>query len=348
MNNTTFEPNLGAIGHPLVGVRAGKTKFQGSSTLNQLQAYGLCRPSLLQKTTSREAAYDPRLCEAKSVREQVQRRFDALRTKRAESYSAYIEKVECLGQIGGTPAITLYLAASVDVSERVLLIPYNSTLVAIDGETQTEARFLLRDRLKVTGDNPIAVTVYHDVTEECAQQILHDYNVNGLPVSNKVAASTDHVGPLSAATNRALMAAGLEARQVNRNGEKPGRGYLIAHQQALYASVGYAMTSQALDSDGGRWLKELNKPECQLFNGHSVPTLARIMAQVKTNTHARLAHKLIWQAAGALTAQNKAPENFNWETACKAFGDTQGGKGRVKHKTADRLKFLAASLESKR
>ena len=188
------------FGNVITGVAVNNTKFVGVSTLNQLENYGLMRPSTVEDATVKEMKGDRRLRQANDLREEVQRRFDAKRCRNAKAYGRYIEQVEIGGRPGGTPPITLW-CHDAKVEEGGLLIPYGHPLVAIDGETQTEARYLLRDEddfaIPETGNNPVAVVVYYGVDETFARQILHDFNAYTNPVSEKQLAAQNVHGPVT-------------------------------------------------------------------------------------------------------------------------------------------------------
>src|SRR5262245_64828330 len=224
-------------GHILEGVLVRKGMFQGVSSLDQLEAFGLSRPSAVERATVAMQKSNPNLYMAKSIRFEVQRRFDAARKKRAEAYAQYIEAVECDARLGGTPPITLYLdrrnGADVQVLEgQGLVIPYRSTLIAIDGETQTEARFILREKRADTGRLPIAVTVWYGITEQHAQQILHDYNTECHTVAERQVSPLNHEGQLSAAVNAAI-SGWLSAEQFNRHGSKPKKNQVDSYAQLV-------------------------------------------------------------------------------------------------------------------
>ena len=221
-------------GHILTGNAVTDNKFQGVTTLNQIESYGLKRPSLVENAKSTDS---PSVLKAKEMHDQMNRRFDAARLHRAVYYRDYIFGVEVQGQMGGTPAITIWFPERLETTEDGVVIPYNSHLTAIDGETQTEARYMLRDgihsgtvgrtKLKelrddepATGDNRIAVTIYHGIPINHAQQILRDYNAEAHPIDPKKASAYDHVGPLSKAVAAAIARSNVQAGEGEPKGSR--------------------------------------------------------------------------------------------------------------------------------
>jgi hypothetical protein len=282
---------------------------------------------------------------SKAVRDSAQRRFDSARRKRADVYSVYIEAVECGSQIGGTPAITIWLPDAVAVTDDALVVPYNACMVAIDGETQTEARFLLRQRKDGTGDNPFAVTIYHGITEEHAQQIVHDYNRHAKPINEKMAASLNHAGPLTSFVDTTIQEAGIGKQLINRAGNKPGKKQVASFRQAMYFGAGYAMADEAMKRDAGYWLDALNDPTSPVvFNGKCSPSLRHILHSAKQDSDISAADKIVWQCAGILTARDRSPESLNWAAGHAAYRSTRGGKGRPRVSQAHRIEKIVASM----
>ena len=132
-------------GNPLKGQAINDTKFVGVSSLNQLESFGLARPSVLEHALVRDMKKDHKLACGVTLRREIQRRMDKPRMVRARFYARYMEDVEINGRAGGTPPITLWVGHA-EVGEcGDLIIPYGEPLIAIDGETQTEGRFMMRD-----------------------------------------------------------------------------------------------------------------------------------------------------------------------------------------------------------
>ena len=173
-----FDTTQEQEGKLLKGLSVSENKFQGVAHLNLLEDYGLLRPSVVEKAKKKDTRHDEVLKDSKEMHDLVQRRFDPARIRRAEQYSCYIENVEVNNIPGGTPAITLWYPDKLELTADGLLIPYKASLIAVDGETQTEARFMLRERIPETGKNKIAITIYHGVSEDHAKQLMYDYNAH--------------------------------------------------------------------------------------------------------------------------------------------------------------------------
>ena len=163
---------------PLLGIAVTSTKFQGVSTLSELHhKFGLERPSKLERRTQAELKNDPEMLQkSKRLRDAVQRRFNKPRMERAGRYADYIEQVENGAQGSWRHACDHGLCRLRERPVRHATmkgskISRGTPLIVIDGETQTEARFLLAedDRLPESFDWPVAVTVYHGVSEEFAR-----------------------------------------------------------------------------------------------------------------------------------------------------------------------------------
>src|SRR5262245_41076015 len=101
----------------LVKTRPGTKAFEGIeiadnqasivTTLNELEQYGLIRPTLNESARKRDLASNDALFAGHALRETVQRRFDAARKRRAVVYSWYIQAVSTGDRLGGIPPVTL-------------------------------------------------------------------------------------------------------------------------------------------------------------------------------------------------------------------------------------------------
>jgi hypothetical protein len=310
-------------GKPMAGIHVNDKKFQGVTSLDQLEDYGLSRPSRLENAKVKERKDDKKLSDSCSLRDAIQRRFDKKRIVRAEAYAAYIKAVEYGGQFGGTPPITLYLSTARGLEADCLVVPYGAVLLAIDGETQTEARFLLREEVPDSGSLHVAVTVYHDCTEEFAKQILHDYNRYASPVREKELMTINPEGPLTRVARQAIESAEIAEDRVNRHGVKPGKNQDIAQIQVMYAVAGYTLQDRALENSADRWLEELNNPAMgqtlRGTNGSCVSAISLLSKSAVGSSEARTAAPLVWQVAGAVVAKGRAPETIKWAEAVAAL-----------------------------
>ncbi len=331
-----------AQGNPLKGISVSATKFQGVTTLNQLESFGLSRPSSLEHAKARDMKRDHKLATAVSIREEIQRRFDKPRVNRARCFARYIESVDLDGKPGGTPAITLWVEHAMDSDQcGELLIPYGANIVVIDGETQTEARFMLRDdddfACTDSGDVPVAVTVYHDVSEEFARQILHDHNSYGVRVSEKQLAAQNSEGPLTKAAIEIFAAADIPLEKVNRYGNVPRRKEILAQNEVMYSVIGYVLKESALEKDGGTYLSTMNNATMsEPINGDTVADLSRLVRIAANSLDARKAALPVWQVAGVLTARGHKSSEMNWTAGQAAY--------RSERQIKPRLRAIAASL----
>jgi hypothetical protein len=319
------------VGKRLAGVHVSHHKFQGVSCLDQLEDYGLERPSRLQKAKARDRLHDANLDHACVVRDAVQRRFDDDRVRRAEVYARYIEAVEYGTVLGGTPAITLYLIRAVQCLPEALVIPFSADLVAVDGETQTEARFMLRDDMgrPDSGRTPFAITVYHTVPETFGQQILHDYNAYAHPMTESKLAGLNAEGPLTKTAHRVLAEAFIPLEEISRFGKVPGKTQQLAQLQIMYAVIGFTMKETARAKDGAAWLKAMNGPLAQPLNGDGIPILVKLVKAGSQSPAARKCPLAVWQMAGVLAAEGRDVTRFNWEAAQQSIKGVRSVKTRL-------------------
>jgi hypothetical protein len=347
----------------LFGSPVTNTKFQATSSLNQLEAFGLHRPTKAQSLTKAMAKAEPKLASVKSKHDAVQRPFDAPRKRRAVAYSGYIENVECQGLIGGVPAITLWHENQLDLDdEGNALIPYSSVLVAIDGETQTEARYILRERAPETGDNPIAVTLYHGISVEQARQIVHDYNHYATPISEARASSFNSRGPLSEVADAALDANNVSPAMVS-----PGAGAtkktVIGRQQVMLAVAGYALNGAGLERTvSQRMLSEMNRPDSPRLPMEARRAMTALITEALQHGGGRggaaasgdkgwrfsppiECPPMLWQVAGVKLSQGRTPASLRWDSAMDAYNSTKTeGRGGARLRPVERLSRIAAAM----
>jgi hypothetical protein len=329
------------FGNLISGVSVSDTKFVGMSTLNQLEAYGLKRPSTVEDATKKDMKGDRPLQMAHDLRDEVQRRFDAKRIKNALAYARYIEQVEIGGRPGGTPPITLWCQRA-ELGDGGLVIPYGHPLVAIDGETQSEARWILRDNedfLKLeSGDNPLAVVVFFGVDEVHARQILHDFNRYANPVSEKQLAAQNVYGPVTSAVEAILGAAEIPLESVNRYGTTPSKKQAVAQNQVAYAVMGYAVKDTALLKHMTGMLDVLNNATTTSpINGTTVQDLTPMIKFAVQSQDARKAPLPVWQVAGVLIQRGRGPESLNWAGGALASKSRHGSTKAKLQKIAESM-----------
>lgn len=342
--NTNFEIQNGKL---LRGVVVNDHKFQGVTTLAQITDYGLSRPSFVEKAKKKSS--DKKLIDAKEMHDNVQRRFDKARINRAKTYRAYIENVEVNGHIGGTPAITLWNPNILEVHKEGIIIPYGAILVAIDGETQTEARYLMAEDLPKTANTPFAITLYHGISFDHAQQILHDYNVNSHPVNPKLAATMNHQGPLSLAVDEVLSRSGAKDDEISRHGQKATKKKPVVYSQLLYFFLGHQMNSQALNKSCAQHIKKLNSPTSPKVPGAAIEAAVQYVTEVLTkfhdevnmedNIHA-ICPPFMWQVAGAIVASGHVPTENQWKEALVYRKASQANKTPLREQYKSIAKIL--------
>jgi len=338
-----------ASGNTIAGIRVSDKKLQGVSTLNQLEAYGLIRPSYLEKLTQAQAKQDAKAQAASRLREQVQRPFDKARRDNAVIYGEYILMGGDNELHGGTPAITLFVPpeASATVYDDGVVIPYNQALVALDGETQTEARFLSRDANRDSGNWPVGVTVYVGISYEQAAQIVHDYNTYANPIPEAKIGALNTDGPMSKAASDLYLNANISASEINRFGPKPGKKHKVANQQVMSAIAGYAMPNKGLKATLRSDFKALNRPVgAKNINGASTELAPFVNGSL---SDAAKAPPAVWQVAGALVGDKKlTAAKVNWQGGINAYDATKPprgqGRGGKRMPVKDRMQKIAEGL----
>src|SRR5215471_3372306 len=110
------------------GVQVSDTQFIGVLSLEEAIQYGLTRPSIAEDATLREMKKNDKLAHAATVREMVQRRFDAARRKRATLYAHYMDGLNNDTVLGGVPPLTLYCDTVGTPVDGGLMLPLNSAL----------------------------------------------------------------------------------------------------------------------------------------------------------------------------------------------------------------------------
>lgn len=252
-------------GTPVRAVRISENKYVGNATLAQLETAGLGDPSKIQSATKADIKGDSRLEDAHNLRGSIQRMFDSKRKTRGEFYSLFIGRCRKGELLGDTPPINIYIPGGVkyDEDKAVMSIPFGSTMIAIDGETQLYARYLLAERDPESKGDSFSVVFHVGISVEAAQQRLHDYNRYCKPVDETQIAILNHDGELTRGTNEALFFAGLSGGQIDRFGTKPRKGKEISIKQAQYGVTGAELGLQAATKPAKTWAVELNGQTAQ-------------------------------------------------------------------------------------
>ena len=334
-------------GNAISGVSVGPTKFVGVASLNQLENAGLSRPTAAQ--TAGKGASSKEL-KSRDLREDLNRTFDKARRLRADRYSFYIEGVECGNQDGGTPPITLYAPdtrTALSSDESALIVPYNSGITAIDGETQTEARFILRDRLPETGDTLVSVVVYYGISEAQARQILHDANAYANPIPEKKLASFNDAGPLSKAVNISRIKANVEPSRINLKGSKPTKTQVLSLTQGLTMAAGFkanglAKSRTVTASD----LMDFNRPGGGDLDSKFIDAMTLVFKAAESgDINIRNAPTQVMQVAGALVSAGRGFGSLNWRAANDAYNATKaGGRGGARLSVGERLAAISSAF----
>lgn len=224
------------------------------SSLNELEQYGLVRPTKNASAKARELKDDDLFARAHSLRETVQRRFDISRRRRAVEYREYIEKIMEGTRLGGVPPITLYCSnlCEYDLDRYSLILPYRSVLVNTDGETQTEARFILREALPESGDWNMSAEIYHGISEQHASQILHDFNRYAHPIKESMVAALNSEGHITKLIEQLLEQHDIPVSSLNRLGPTPNvkRGQICSYRALISGVVGSVGGFKGLETPG--------------------------------------------------------------------------------------------------
>lgn len=181
-------------GYIVMGVKLDEHRFVGRMKGSQLLKIA-DDPRVTEKEKMRvgnthlEALYD--------LRKDVQRLFEGAKRANVESYAKYIVGIHDSGLDGMTPPIILYSPAPLESEEAAILIPWDTHIVAIDGETQLAARFEAANIDPETKNSFVAVLICHGKEKEWARQVFHDLNLLAVKPNAAVAIGMDQRDPLT-------------------------------------------------------------------------------------------------------------------------------------------------------
>lgn len=300
-------------GHLFEGTAINDEQVVVRTTLNQLEALGVKSPHLMATTTLKNTDKDD--VAAKQLRMTIQRAWDKPRSERADSYADYERKI-IEGKIkGGTPPVTLFSPQKALISDDgSVMLPFRCTVIAIDGETQTEARYRLRDMLPQTGDEPFAAVLYHGISYDHAMQILHDFNRFAKPIPESKLGSRNVSGGVSKTIAAALSQAGYAMDDLNRTGNAGTNRYIASYSQSMVFAAGYTLGStRGLLVNGATAFDELNKPGAAEIP--CVDDLAHMYTLAHTDIAVRRMPTQFWQVAGILAAEGFDVAQLNWAAA---------------------------------
>lgn len=326
MSNRTNVAYIQPTGNMVTGVSVSDNMLLGVSTLNQLEQFGLIRPSLVESATIRQMKADKHLAATNTIREQVQRRFDKHRVKRAEDYSFYIDGVSNGTLMGGTPPLTLYCPMDGVIMQNGVLLKYGAPIVNLDGETQTEARFMRRDRAPDTGDELISVVLYHGIDPHHAGNIMHDFNRYAHPVAERVVASLNHNGSVSRAVNLAISEANIQSELINRHGSNVKRRHITSFSRLVAGAIGAATGGNALKRGAiPRLTAQYNHGNTSIQVDVAKDFLVGALRLAASDKTIGKSPDAVWALAGAFsTLRGRLITQAEFAAATAAFGSVKG------------------------
>lgn len=178
-------------GHTVAGVVIDSHSFFGRVRGDQLLQMTLDPRRTESKRVKED---DPQVADLRELRKAVQRMFEGAKSRNVAPYARYICEVRD-GRPGMTPPIILYTSERLPVTEAedkaMLLVPWGTQLVAIDGETQLAARFEAAKLDPRTRSERIPVLIVHSQPLDWARQVFHDLNLLGVRPNPAVGLSMD-------------------------------------------------------------------------------------------------------------------------------------------------------------
>jgi len=157
-------------------------------------------PMLIQ--TPRYHALDPRLAGLQDLREDMQRLFVSAKKRNLAAYTDYVmdRALDPTGP-GILPPIKLFWPQALDVArsgdQSVLVIPFQTGLVAVDGETQLASWHAAARQESSIMSYHVDVTIDHGKPIEWAKQGFHDLNVFGIKPNPTLAIFMDYRDPMN-------------------------------------------------------------------------------------------------------------------------------------------------------
>lgn len=306
-------------------------EFMGVSTLDDLIMFGLMRPSRVDKAKARDfkdAGEGAALEAAHVLREQIQRRFDKNRMARAQKFAAYIDDVRSGRRLGKTPPLTLYCpqAGRVDEDGFILTLPSVSPLVNLDGETQTEGRFILRDGMPETGELPVPFVLHHGISVIHGGAIMHDYNRYAYPVKETAVAALHQTGAATAIVNKALDQLEVERKTVQRFKRKPTKKEVVSYE-CLLAGVAGATFGLA----GPSWasaLSIINNGGTPVDEPRALNFLQHAIGLAQTEREIAVSAPQVWaMMAGIYREHHMLVSREQWLAAISAYAEKIEEKG---------------------
>jgi hypothetical protein len=335
-------------GYQFAGVVITENSVAVQVTLNQLEAAGLKSPYAMARTSLKQTDSSDR--RAKELRSVVQRAWDKQRSVRADLYNQYLWHMASGVIKGSAPPPAIYSPDSVTEDDETIVLPFRSTLIAIDGETQLEARFRMREEHSETGDLPFPAILHHGIEESHAIQILHDYNRYAKPIPESKLGARNSSGGISATVLEAVEIAGLTDDDLNKSGALGTAKQVAGFSQAMHFVAGYSLGSRGLSVNGTAYFDQLNRPGAPPINSSCPNALASMLhlgASIADKAEQIAFRKMaapFWQVAGVLASEGGDPATFNWTAAYaadKALGTAGRGGPRPSRTTRQRAIYTA-------
>jgi hypothetical protein len=313
-------------GKSFPGIALEENIFMGHLPLNALIHYGLKRPSLVEKATKKDLQSDPHLLAAFNVRSQVQRRFDAARKKRAIAFSDYLLQLHTGERIGGYPVITLYSPETGDLIDdgRTLILKYSAPLVNLDGETQTEARFIMLGEEEDSGDRPVGFLLYHGITEEHAGVIMHDLNFYAKPVAEQRISILNTSGHLTKIVNEVVRELNIPSDMIARLTPRPKKKQLVSYPSMIAGAAG-ALVGHTITNSLPTFISKLNNYPNGADAGKARPFLEHSLKSVHEIGQCK---PVIWALAGGYYHDtNKVLVPEDWLKLANAYDEAKFPRG---------------------
>jgi hypothetical protein len=299
----------------------------GISTIDELETYGLKRPTLVEDAKKKELGSDAALAAAHTVRELVQRRFDSARRRRAVAYGTYLSGLLVGNLQGAVPPITLFCPTPGAAIDGGLRLPHSSPLVTLDGETQTEARFALRETEPDSGEVPLMFVLYHGIDAEHAGTIMHDFNVYAHPVAENKVSALNHNGALTAIVNAAIADLKIEPNRIARYRQVPGKNQIAAYEGLIAGAAG-ALLGRTLPGSLNANIRRLNAQRCAAEHESAKPFVVHALTIACEGPGIGHTKPTVWALAGGIYRDfGKLLTASEWQTMATAYATTRPPRG---------------------
>ncbi|MGQ0430626.1 MAG: DNA sulfur modification protein DndB [Gammaproteobacteria bacterium] len=185
-------------GHLMAGVEVSPNLFLGRMTTAQLFQVA---PNPMLSEDRRNLESSKVMQDLYETRKEMQRLFAGAKKANVPSYARYIVEVK-KGGAGITPPIILFSEGRLETETvqyglAAILIPFDRSLVAIDGETQLAARYEAAEADPATKGEYVPVMIAHGRSQPWARQAFHDLNVLGVRPNAALSIGMDARDPLT-------------------------------------------------------------------------------------------------------------------------------------------------------